>query len=131
MYPARPSSVESKQTNSTITLTWKQPQPRGELPINYSIKCLSSPSEICDARLSTRHIQWTSNRDYKFKDLLPYTIYEFEICSNNKVSLSNSKNGGCQKFKAKTEAGGTSITMFFFFFIARLVSLNFNSFLIK
>ena len=122
MYPARPSSIESKQTNSSIILMWKQPQPRGELPVNYTLRCLSTPSEVCDASATTRDTQWTLDLDYIFDDLLPYTIYEFEICSNNEVSLSNFENGGCEKFKTRTEAGGT--TFFVNFIHLKISFLN-------
>ena len=118
VYPTNPSSIKTDQTNTTITVAWEPPQLSGSLPINYTLQCLS-PLEICESSSTTQHPKWTPNLAYNLTGLLPYTAYEFQLCANNEVSLSNLENGQCEKFNARTKSGGALILFLFVTFQVR------------
>ena len=91
--------------NTSVLLTWKDGWSLGDLPIFYTIYCVTEDNfGTCPKQ--NRIIDYT-NYNATFNALLPYTDYKFRVCAHNNVSFSNKDEGSnCEtELQVRTNEG--------------------------
>ena len=91
-------------SNTSVLLTWTDGWPRGDLPIFYTIYCVTE-DKFGTCPKQNRIIDYT-NYNATFNALLPYTEYKFRVCAHNNVSFSNKDEGlNCETKTVETKEG--------------------------
>ena len=104
-YPSKPLTVVTTPSNTSVLLTWTDGWPLGDLPIFYTIYCVTE-DKFGTYPKQNRIIDYT-NYNATFNALLPYTEYKFTVCAHNNVSFSNKDESetNCETKTVETKEG--------------------------